>query len=977
MARTWSRRQRSRCLRESLWKVLRRWSCPTVFDWTARGSSRRRRKEFCAAIVAEPLERRCLLTSVNGDDGGEDDDDDKDRGQRRDEHDDLKLTGDRTGVRGQRRQIDFRIADEFLEGASAKVLLQVDWGDGSRSRQVTRDDSGSLSHVYQTLGDFRITLTATNSEGQQLQAAHSIAIKPADLQGDRLFVGGSDQADRIRVKESPSGKVEVWMADVARKALRQVGKFRDVESLAVLARGGLDWIRLEGLQQLAALVEDDGGGRLEVVGSRQDDSVKLTASRIQLNEARIRFTGISQITVDTGRGDDLVTVKSSATNTHTIVRAGRGDDRVNIRTRDDLDGRIELFSTEDARLKIQGDLNGLFVSHEDTPISGRLNHSTIAGDVNGTVDVAAITNLSIGGSLNHSGLILAHGQGTIDGLSIGGDLDGEVAAPEDGNPDAGHITNVTVEGDLNGSLESGALDDITIGGDLSGSITALEELELDVDGDSGDLSNVTIEGDVTEDGVIDAGAIEDLTVGGDMDGTIIAHGQGTIDGLTIGGDLDGDVAAPEDGNPDAGHISNVTVEGDLNGSLESGALDNITIDGDLSGSIIAVEDLELDVDGDTGILSDVEIGGDVTEDGLIDAGAVEDLTVGGDMDGVILAHGHGRIESIFIGGDVGEGALIAAPEDHNPGSGVIDGITVIGQVEGAVQTTTLESAVLSSLAATGTIHLAGDLADDVVVEEILGSVRIEGSLTGTLRTTAGGIGQVEWSDSGEVLRASEFYVGGAVSGAIVSAAGLAGQVEIRGELSGQLAVQGDVGSFTTTNASGLARFGTVEIANGLSGQIVVGGNIYSDLTIQGALTGRIAVRGAVVEQLAADQIGILGNLTIHGRMEAGSAIISGGAIGDTRWGTQLSVAEHAGGFIAAKGPIRSAADAKPDPRHTIQQATGANAAQIDSVFTHHGQDILFDSHPAGSELGGLELILADLQALTFDPATGRLDGATA
>jgi hypothetical protein len=57
--------------------------------------------------------------------------------------------------------------------------------------------------------------------------------------------------------------------------------------------------------------------------------------------------------------------------------------------------------------------------------------------------------------------------------------------------------------------------------------------------------------------------------------------------------------------------------------------------------------------------------------------------------------------------------------------------------------------------------------------------------------------------------------------------------------------------------------------------------------------------------------------------------------------------------------------------NVFNNASGANAAAIDAIFTDYGQRLAFDLNPL--DLGGLDLILTDLAALYVD-GNGNLAG---
>jgi hypothetical protein len=139
----------------------------------------------------------------------------------------------------------------------------------------------------------------------------------------------------------------------------------------------------------------------------------------------------------------------------------------------------------------------------------------------------------------------------------------------------------------------------------------------------------------------------------------------------------------------------------------------------------------------------------------------------------------------------------------------------------------------------------------------------------------------------------------------------------------------------------------------LQGEVVTLGLLAGDVEIDGGLKGG---------RIAAER-GIPANLQINGGVDASSAVVSGGAIGDPAAGTGLSVGQ-ALGIVAAEGSIILL-------KGTTTQAAffqgnllpgSPNGAAIDAIFTHDGgQPLAFDL--TGLDLGGLNLILQDLEAL--------------
>jgi hypothetical protein len=187
-------------------------------------------------------------------------------------------------------------------------------------------------------------------------------------------------------------------------------------------------------------------------------------------------------------------------------------------------------------------------------------------------------------------------------------------------------------------------------------------------------------------------------------------------------------------------------------------------------------------------------------------------------------------------------------------------------------------------------------------------------------------------------------------------------------------VQGDLGAVTTLLGTP-KRVGGLLVNGGFDGQLVVLGNDYGDLTFHGGLTGgRIAVQGT-----GGAPSGILGNVVVDrglyptGAIGAGSAIVSGGEIGDASYGTSLTAEDGNQGIVAAIGEINFGNGPLGGSVFNDVGATpgNPNAAAIDAIFTDNGQPLGLDL--PGDPLGGLELILQDLAALYVD-SNGKLAG---
>ena len=303
--------------------------------------------------------------------------------------------------------------------------------------------------------------------------------------------------------------------------------------------------------------------------------------------------------------------------------------------------------------------------------------------------------------------------------------------------------------------------------------------------------------------------------------------------------------------------------------------------------------------------------------------------------------------------------------------------------------------IAQSITSTGPLGdltvLAAQGLNNVTAPSIFGNIAAAGPIFGTIQTTGvrtdpvSGLTSQVPADLGRVYvvppagRSKQAYVTtttiegqlpDSFTGRIVSRGNLISFVRSDGGASGLIAVQGDFGAVTTllgtpTRVGGLLVNSIGPDQGGFSGQLVVLGNDYGDLTFHGGLTGgRIAVLGT-----GGARSGILGNVVIDrglyrtGSIGAGSAIVSGGEIGDAFRGTSLTVEDGNRGIIAAIGAINFGNG--PLGGFVFNDVGAApgnpNAAAIDAIFTDNGQTLSLDV--PGQPLGGLELILEELAAL--------------
>jgi len=181
----------------------------------------------------------------------------------------------------------------------------------------------------------------------------------------------------------------------------------------------------------------------------------------------------------------------------TVIATGAGDiDYLEIDGSLADSGQITAadLDTNNQPLPDTGNIGTLIIGSDDTPttetadgniVTGDLDDLNVNGDVNGTIHVGNLDSGTIDGDMN--GLIEATGDGTIDFLSIGGDLGGDILAPEDTlsdgvtpDPDTGIICVLTIGGGVTdtGSVVTAQLDSGTIDGDMNGLIEATGQGEI-------------------------------------------------------------------------------------------------------------------------------------------------------------------------------------------------------------------------------------------------------------------------------------------------------------------------------------------------------------------------------------------------------------------------------------------------------------------------------------------------------------------
>lgn len=300
--------------------------------------------------------------------------------------------------------------------------------------------------------------------------------------------------------------------------------------------------------------------------------------------------------------------------------------------------------------------------------------------------------------------------------------------------------------------------------------------------------------------------------------------------------------------------------------------------------------------------------------------------------------------------------IVSAPLSSVAGAATFAGITSVAfNGNGGSMTTNLPIAQsITSTGPLGDLNLTSfsGLKANVTAPAFFGNINVpDGPISGTILATGteidpitaatsaidGSIGRV-FSLAGQNPVATQIVAGYAgITGKIVTPNRLLSQVMSHGAINGLILAQGDIGSEATGIFGQTLRLGGVVSYGPLGGQIVTASNLVGDVTAYGGMiSGRIAAG-----------TGILGNLTINSRFTPGSAIVSGGEIGDPTLGTSLAMRVGGlRGFVAALGSIRYAPYTNQPTSETFQNpsAGSTDALAIDALFTQLNQDITNEAY---------------------------------
>lgn len=416
------------------------------------------------------------------------------------------------------------------------------------------------------------------------------------------------------------------------------------------------------------------------------------------------------------------------------------------------------------------------------------------------------------------------------------------------------------------------------------------------------LGAVTIHGDL---GRIDAGtggtsaiAVRSLTAISmgrfgittqDVSPSLLSNLHGALGKMDVRGDLDAASLQISGPNGKAGsiHVGGSLIGGFTSGAIHAdGALGPVFIGGDLVGSGFSLNgnDVPTGVIACNGKLVGLTIGGSVIGSAIDGSGQVNvagdagPIRVGGDLvagggaySGSIYENGQGTVASVSIGGSLIPGPSLFASGAVIMASDTVGSVTVGGNVRTFIAVGRSASVVVH-----GSV---GDLTKwGQINGEILGDVRIGGSLTGTIRTQ----------------RIGSLTVGGSVEGGI-SAFESIGRLVIKGNLvSSNVSVMGPavpdgkpcvgIGSLTVFGrveqsqiAAGFDPMGNLGNADVQIGAVTVHGDwIASDLTA-GISAGFMSTIFGDADDVITNALGAINQPHNHSRI--GPVVIQGQLLG--------------------------------------------------------------------------------------------------
>jgi VCBS repeat-containing protein len=222
------------------------------------------------------------------------------------------ITGPNETVPNQPTPFSFTATDPAPGDDAAGFTFVIDYGDGSPVETIGPAAAGvqAVTHAFPDFGDFTISLTTTDQDGDSDTVTFPISVVPVAKVGDDIFVGGTDAVgDRIIVQEA--GRDEVFV----RYNNQRFGSFEVSPTSVVIIYGGDGQDRISVTNCIATEIHGEEGND-QINGGSCNDIVYGGDGR------DIILLGEGDNWADGGSGNDIITGRSGS---DTIYGGGGND----------------------------------------------------------------------------------------------------------------------------------------------------------------------------------------------------------------------------------------------------------------------------------------------------------------------------------------------------------------------------------------------------------------------------------------------------------------------------------------------------------------------------------------------------------------------------------------------------------------------------------------------------------------------------
>ncbi len=838
------------------------------------------------------------------------------------------------------------------------------------------DDVLNVNDAADAIGEIG-TLTSTNLSGLGMGVAGITYSGLASLNiylglGNDTFNVLSNAAMTVSTINTGGG---VNTVNVGSNAPATGGVVAHIQGYLIIVGNGADTLNV-----------DDTGDTVGQTGSLS----AITLTGLGLGTDGITYSGLTALNINLGSGNDTFTIAGITPATATTINGGPG--------------------TNTAIINVVGNL----LAQNLTLLNFNTTSVTVTGNFGGVLnDGGAVTSITIGGSLLSGAIINV---GSVNTVTIGGDLAGLLNV-------TGLLGTLTVEGGTPGQIVAGSVQVITVLAGYGNTVLNLtvngiqrEILATPVAG--GTLPNtvhfafvydavsstvpqvairITNSNPVTQSFNLALLVLNSSTAKFDLsrlDST--GNTQTGIGNISVQGDLLTKLTAPE-----LALFTNLTAKSPGGVVLPHDSIIGVEVSGNLPVGFVDVAGIEglafsvLTTATGTPVSVTSPLGQGTSLTSLLGSTPVIDPATGAfvvpfTQNGSVRLFVHDDTNKDFnlimtLTAELNNNLPVVAtvqvvPTTSTSINPLVQSVVLSGNGGGSINSTLSVASITSTGpmgdvivggAASATMDNAAGLGS-ITAPTIFGSISVTNAgIYGIIQTTSGDLGQVITGTGGTISGVTTISAKGAITGQIISRGNLVSSITTNGAFSGVIAAQGDIGAIqrngsgaaVTNSSNALTRFGGISIAGNDSGQIIALGNLFGSFTVSGTMTGRVAVEGQAVSGLAATRMGILGNVSVQS-FAAGSAIISGGLVGDATGGTNVYLVSPLG-FVAAGGAVNLRSTTLPAGKLLANQ-TGVNLTALNAIFTNNNTPLLFDT---GGTLNGLALIVADLENIQDNSGT--------